>query len=440
MIRQCGTWTLTLFAMALTGTAAGATSSDDAARQVLTQLVAHDFAGVRARLTPQMAQAIASPEVLAGVWQQITGMVGQFQRVDAVESHPAAEGRTATTLHCTFDKGALDVNLAFDGQGRVAGLHFLPPKPLATAGDKGWSLPAYAEPERYQERDVLVGAPPLALPGKLTVPRGSGPVAAVVLVHGSGATDENETVGPTAPFHDLAVGLASRGIAVLRYQKRAFAHPQSFSGTRFTVREETTDDARAAVALLARTAGIDRGRIFVLGHSLGGMLAPRIAEQDPLVAGLVLLAAPARPLEELVLEQVTARGTPAEVAAAKQALQRIRDPKLAASDVVDFAGVAMPASYFLDLRSYSATQTAARLKLPILVLQGDRDIQVRPTDFAAWTRALRSNRRAQLKHYPTLTHLFAEGDGTLADYSRPSHVAASVITDIANFVAGAKPQ
>jgi dipeptidyl aminopeptidase/acylaminoacyl peptidase len=298
-----------------------------------------------------------------------------------------------------------------------------------------WSPPPYDVPERFAERDITVGAPPLALKGKLTVPNGAGPFPALVLVHGSGSTDENESVGAIAPFHDLAVGLGSRGVAVLRYQKRSFAHPQAFKPpARYTVREETIDDAHAAVALLAATEKINRRRIFVLGHSLGGMLAPRIAEHEPRVAGLVILAGSTRPLEEIVVEQMKARGTPDEVKAAEASLRRVRDPKLAPGDDVDFLGQMLPATYFLNLRGYAPAELAARLDVPLLVLHGDRDIQVSLADFEGWRRALAARPRARLKRYPTLTHLFVEGAGTVADYEKPSHVAPEVIDDILAFI------
>jgi hypothetical protein len=406
----------------VTQPARAAEPNDGQARKVLAQLVAHDFAAVRAHMTPQMTAAVTSDPMLAGLWQQFTGAVGDFQRVDSTQTKPMA-GLTTTLLHCTFSHGPLDVLLVFDGQDRLAGLQF---PPLAA-----WSPPAYAEPGRFDERDVTVGAAPFALAGKLTMPHGAGPFAAVVLVHGSGPNDENETIGPNQPFHDLALGLASRGIAVLRYQKRTRVYPKA---TYATVRDETTDDARAAVALLAKTPKIDRARIFVLGHSLGAMLAPRIAENNPLVAGLVIMAGPTRPLEDVVVEQMTARGTPEMVAAAKAARERIRDPKLAPDDIIDFIGVKISASYFLDLRHYSPADAAAKLAIPILVLQGDRDIQVRPVDFAGWRKALAARPHAKLVHYPKLTHLFTEGEGTVADYDKPGHVAPEVIEDIVDFV------
>ena len=406
-----------------------AAEPEGAARAVVAELVAHDFAAVRERMTPQMAAAVSSPELLAAAWEHFAGPLGKFDRVVSVATETKGERRVAT-LHCGFERGPLDVRLAFDESGRLGGLMFPPVAPSVA-----WSPPPYAIAGRFDERDVTVGAAPLALEGKLTVPRGAGPFPAVVLVHGSGATDENETVGPIRPFQNLAVGLASRGVAVLRYQKRSFAHPEAFAPpARFTVREETIDDARAAVALLASTAKIDGRRIFVLGHSLGGMLAPRIADGDARVAGLVILAGTTRPLEEIVLEQIKARGTPEQVKAAEASLRRVRDPKLAPADTVDFVGGKMPASYFLDLRGYRPGERAAKLDLPILVLQGDRDIQVRLTDFEGWQRALSARPRAQLKRYPTLTHLFTEGVGTLADYEKPAHVAQPVVEDVAAFI------
>src|SRR5690606_22442643 len=120
---------------------------------------------------------------------------------------------------------------------------------------------------------------------------------------GSGPQDRDETVGANRPFLDIARGLAAEGIAVLRYDKRTRVHPAGFSGGDFDVDDETTDDAVAAVAALGGVEGIDPDRIFVLGHSQGGMLAPRIAQRSGKVAGLVLLAAPARPLLDLLLEQ-----------------------------------------------------------------------------------------------------------------------------------------
>ena len=407
-----------------------AAEPEGAARAVVAELVAHDFAAVRARMTPQMVAVVSSPELLAAMWQQFAGPLGKLNSVESVATETQGERRVAM-VHCAFEHGPLDVRVAFDATGHLVGLMFPP-----VASSVAWSPPPYATADRFDERDVTVGAAPLALKGKLAAClAASGRFPLWCWCTDRAPPTRTRRFGPIRPFQDLAAGLASRGVAVLRYQKRSFAYPQAVAPpARFTVREETIDDARAAAALLASTAQIDRRRIFVLGHSLGGMLGLRIADGDARVAGLVILAGSTRPLEEIVLEEVKARGTPDQVKAAEASLRHVRDPKLAPADTVDFLGVKMPATYFLDLRGYRPGEAAAKLDLPILVLQGDRDIQVRLADFEGWQRALSSRPRAQLKRYPTLTHLFTEGVGTLEDYDKPAHVAQPVIEDVAAFI------
>src|SRR4029079_4108127 len=169
---------------------------------------------------------------------------------------------------CEFANASLDLQVALTPAGEVGGLHIVP-TPV------GWTPPAYVTPSAFRTEDATGGTGPLSLPGTLTMPTGSGPFPAIVLVHGSGPNDRDESVGGVKVFRDLAEGLSSRGIAVLRYEKRTRAHPASFVG-HFTVNDETVDDAVAAAALLRSRHGIDPARLFVLGHSLGGMMAPRI--------------------------------------------------------------------------------------------------------------------------------------------------------------------
>lgn len=147
------------------------------------------------------------------------------------------------------------------------------------------------------------------LPGRLALPPGDGPFPAVVLVHGSGPNDEDETIGARKLFRDLAWGLAARNIATLRYVKRSRFQPEAFDPKRkATVKEEVIDDARAAVALLERDPRIARRAVFLLGHSLGGTLAPRIAQGGPPLAGLLIFAGSTRPLDELVRDQLRVIG------------------------------------------------------------------------------------------------------------------------------------
>ena len=122
-------------------------------------------------------------------------------------------------------------------------------------------------------------------------------------MHGSGPEDRDETVGGTKPFKDLAQGLASRGIAVLRYVKRTKQYPTLEAAPTMTA--ESVDDAVRAAELLRHEDGIDPKRILVLGHSQGGYVLPRIMQRDAKLAGVIVMAGNVRPLEELIVEQTS---------------------------------------------------------------------------------------------------------------------------------------
>src|SRR5690606_25277783 len=183
------------------------------------------------------------------------------------------------------DLAGVDATLAIGGAGQVGGLLYAPAAAPA---------PEAAPPEAdagYQEQDFSVGDGERALPGTLAMPAGASadaPVPAVVLVHGSGPHDRDETVGPNRPFLDIARGLAAQGIAVLRFDKRTQARPQDYADGKVTIDSETTDDAVIAVDALRKVPGVDPARVYVLGHSQGAMMAPRIAAKSGHVAGLVL--------------------------------------------------------------------------------------------------------------------------------------------------------
>lgn len=308
--------------------------------------------------------------------------------------------------------------------------------------------PTYAVPAAFHEQAVTVGAgTEWPLPATLTLPLGAGPFPAVVLVHGSGPNDRDETVGPNKPFQDLAWGLATEGVAVLRYDKRTYVHPQKLMARQsFTVKDETIDDALAAVALLRQTPGIDTKRIFVLGHSLGGMLVPRIglAAQDQ-IAGYIVLAGATRPLEDEWVRQyeylygLHGQLTPqeqAELDGYKQQAARIK--QLTATDAAHGKGLLLlaPPAYWLDLRGYFPPDLALKLHQPFLILQGERDYNVTMAAFHDWQHALDKRSNVSFKSYPKLDHLFLEGTGpaTDADYAHPRNIPKYVVDDIAAWI------
>jgi dienelactone hydrolase len=440
---------LFLIAQAVTAApqAAPAQDPEELARVFVEEMVAGKFEQAAARFDETVGKLMPASK-LAETWQGVQGQAGAFQKITGTLRRDA-QGYRIVFVTCQFASGPWNVRVAFDSADRIAGLFFVPVQPPAPP----WSPAASVKPDSFEERDVTVGEAPWALPGKLTMPKGAGPFAAVVLVHGSGPNDEDESFGANKPFKDLAWGLASRGIAVLRYVKRTRQYPQQMATLPgITVKEETVDDAVLAVEMLAKQPGIDPQRICIVGHSLGAMLTPRIAAADKSIAGIILMAGSVRPLGEIVVEQVRylsnldGKITEAEqkqIDAAEQFAREVRSPELTATQQVKMLGATIPGSYFLDLRAYHAAEVAATLNLPILILQGERDYQVRMTDFDGWEKALKNRRNVTLKSYPALNHLFiaGSGPGSPAEYDQPGHVADEVIQDIAEWIqsGGKKP-
>ena len=303
-------------------------------------------------------------------------------------------------------------------------------------GEVAWQRPSYSKPDSFTERAVTVGSDEWKLPGTLTVPAGNGPFPAVVLVHGSGPKDRDETVGGTKIFRDLAEGLASRGIAVLRYEKRTLQYRGKMAGLHgMTVAEEEVDDAMRAAELLRQQKEVDPKRVYVLGHGLGGYVAPRIAEEDGKVAGLILLGANARPLEDLALEQAEYVGVNAkDLEGIKAAVKRVKALEAGDADAPPLLG--MPATYLLDLKGYDPVALAKRVGIPVLVLQGERDFESTMKDFNLWKTGLAGRKDAVFHSYPALNHFFVagEGKGTEAEYRKPGHVAPEVIDEIAKWI------
>jgi dienelactone hydrolase len=413
------------------------------AKQVFQQIVAGQFDTVEARYNDSMSAAL-HPGTLASAWAKLLESAGSF---DSVTSANATKSQTfdVVVLVCKFEKGLIDAQIAFGPDGKLAGLHFGPHRePLPP-----WVAPAYVKPDTFTEQPLTLVNGKYELPGTLTMPKGDGPFPAVVLLQGSGPHDEDETVGPNKPFKDVAWGIASNGIAVFRYTKRTqkYGAQSSDDPQKLTVDDETISDARAAVLLLAKQAKIDSKRIFLVGHSLGAYVEPRIATGDAEIAGIVMLAGNTRPMEQLLVDEIhyvlaSTGAAPSadeqkQVAVLEESAKKIESPDLKPGDSITLLGSMMPASYWLDLRDYHPIAVAKELKIPILILQGGRDFQVPPaTNFEEWKAALGGQRNVTLKLYPELNHLFIAGTGPSLpqEYEKPGHVDERAIAEIATWV------
>lgn len=432
-----GTWTV---AQKLIPASAQAAALDPEQERLATRFLdlldAGGYEDALAMGTPKIQQGLSNGK-LRQAWEGVPATVGKRTS----RGQPRGEiidGQSVVSSRLQFGALALDARVVFDAKNAISGFWIVPASDVPTATAKKTDA-------SHRERELSIGVRRIALPATLTLPKGDGPFPAVILVHGSGPHDRDETIGPNKPFLDLADGLADHGIAVLRYEKRTKAHPDAFANGTFTVDDETVNDALAAVALLRTQDDIDARHIFVAGHSLGALMAPRIGQRDPAIAGLILLAAPASKLEDIVVRQTRylarlQRQSDAEIDKALAAIELQRQAvKHLADNVAPGTSLllGLPASYWRDLNGYDPIATARLIKQPMLILQGGRDYQVTPADeFSQWRTAFATNPRVELIEYPTLGHAFMPGGDPPGpkDYLLPAHVDGKVIDDIAAWI------
>jgi pimeloyl-ACP methyl ester carboxylesterase len=244
-------------------------------------------------------------------------------------------------------------------------------------------------------------------------------------------------------FYDLALGLAANGIATYRYHKRFNVYPE-LQKTAFTVQDETVNDALAAVRQILADTSLPTGKVFVFGHSLGGYAAPMIGDSLPDIAGLILGAAPARKIEDVLEYQFQYFRETGSVTKwqyllynpmHKKRVAKIRKGKFKKGSKPML--VYMPGSFFKSVANYDPAENASKQEIPLLVLQGEKDFQVTMVDFDMFKDKLQNRKNTAFISYPTLNHLFMTSTmekPTTVEYFVPSNVSYSVINDISVWI------
>jgi len=301
------------------------------------------------------------------------------------------------------------------------------------------------DPQRYSIRNIKIkiGSTPYPLDGVLCLPKGLVDPPVVIMVQGSGQSDYDETISLTNPFKDIAEGLAKQGIATLRFNKRYYQYPRT-APTDITIEDEVLNDVALAIRFAKENEYTKNSSFYVLGHSLGGMLAPYIAQTHSEVAGIIILAGTPRKLEDVILDQNIAaieamtNKTTAEkqalIASVQTMVDKVKDLK-DGDPLINIFGV--PSSYWLSLNKIDTPAIAKSLSIPMMVVQGSADFQVSPdVDYQAWQDLLADKSNVTFKLYDKLNHLFivTNGKKDITEYSKRGSVDKQVIADIAAWI------
>lgn len=403
-------------------------------RQHIQNALNGDFETIVTNMNSEAATQI-NASTLAESWLAMTKEL-EYKGILSAD-YVEVQGVDCVIILLDYSKIALRVGFRFDKDDRISSIAATY-APLPSAETESQQF------DKYFGMPVQIGDPKYPLDGRLLLPKSSADVPVVILVHGSGSSDMNETIGgaENTPFADLALGLAEHGIASIRYNKRYYQYPQTATPT-LTVWDEVIKDVNAAIALAREIAGIDKNRIFIIGHSLGGMLAPQIAKENQDIAGFVSLAGSPRKLEDIILDQnkaaISALKNPEadKQAVLENIVKLVNQVKNLTRESPHETIFTMNSEYWLSLNETNPQTFVNKLTSPMLFLQGAEDFQVSPeADFALWQTLLNGNENAQFKLYPGLNHLFMRSSGKkdLSEYNTKAHIEEQVIEDIANWI------
>lgn len=372
------------------------------------------------------------------MWESLPKYVGEYKSYSDLRTEKK-DTLEIIMARFAFEKTKLDMQLSINKFKKIDGLFFTPAKSNAA-----YTYPEYAQPTKFYETKLSVKTGTFVLPGILCVPNNITNPPVVILLAGSGPNDKDETIGGNKVLKDLALGLATNGIASLRYDKRTLTYGKELLAGDFGLNEEVIEDAVSAAEILKANPLTKDSKIFVLGHSLGGMSAPLVASKSKLVNGIILLAGNARPLEDLLLEQYTyifgldslTNEEKKELENLRTEIKTLKDPKLLKNAKANDLPMGLKSSYWKTFVNYKQLEVVKKIKQPVLVLQGERDYQVTMVDFNLWKQNLSNDPKNQFISYPDLNHLFMTGTGkaTPAEYEKAGNVKEKVILDIVSWI------
>jgi hypothetical protein len=380
---------------------------------------------------------------LVETWTGQSRDLGRFRAV--VDSKPTLKGRTRyTDVECEWERGRRTLQVILDENLRVTGLLWMP---LPTLSPEGAVAPPPAVDDSLRYIEGKVGREPWTMPGTLTLPK-EGPVkAGALLIHDAGNEDRDATAGVNKPFRELAMGLARKGVAVLRYDKRTYFYETKLLSTATTIQDEVLDDALLALNGLRGRKELEGVPIYVVAHGFGGTLAPQIAALDGKVAGIVLLGGVARSIEEVIAGFIdyNASFVPEEAreertAGSREKLNALRTRTLPPTDVI----LGVKASYWYDLADQDSDVAIGRaLAFPgrILVIQGGRDFIATIEDFKLWQAGLSKHPQATFQLFDDLNHVMAKGRGKASSLENmvPKPLDTRVIDLIADWCTKSVP-
>ena len=358
----------------------------------------------------------------------ILSSAGKFEKYADIITNEN-EDYVSAKAFLKYKKKGICINLFLDLSGDIDGIRL-----------DYCTVPTFTK--NYTEQYVAVGK--YSLHGLLTLPKDVEKPPVVILIADSGNIDMDSTIYSNKPFANIAHGLAKKGIATLRFNKRYNQYSKLASNS-YSIKDDILEDANSAIELMMKDKRIDNNNIFIIGHGLGGSLTPKIAKDNPKVRGIISLAGSPRHYADVIYDQYVC-----EIGASNlkdnDKLQEINQTEKDVEKIKSLkkGGVGLilgySKTYWKSLNNIDIENIVTQIDTPMLFLQGKDDFQIySAVDFSKWKEILKDKKNCSFIEYKGLNHYFIKSNGkditeAADEYKIKGKVNSDVINDIAKWI------
>jgi hypothetical protein len=393
------------------------------------------------QLGDEIMQRRTTPDRFQGIWESLAAINGDLNEVGST-AYLYLDTMHVTTTKLKFKNASIGLRLSFDTSWKMAGLYVVDAEPI-------YNIPNYVNTFGFYEIKIPFG--PTGFEGEaiLTVPIQQKKYPCVIIIGGSGPIDKDATIGPNKIYKDFSWGLAAKGVASVRFDKRTKnyfgkimeAHK---NGKYYTIEQEYLEDIKEIIAKTMKKSAIDAKRVYLLGHSQGAGLMPLFLKQNSKIAGAIMAAGNYTSMPNLMQYQFDYLMPMQVKTKADSAIfdnLRAQAKNAAKSNLPNtFPNDSLPAmypfSYWNYMNKIDLIKLAKSNKKPVFIIQGERDYQVPISEYNFWKEALQTKNNYTFNSYKKLNHLFLEGEGKSVpnEYFLRSNVPEYVIDDISKWI------
>jgi uncharacterized protein len=439
----------TLFGIPLSKNDIQTKLAEQTTNTALSCLRTGNWVNLRQQFVP-LLRYFVTEQLLEKGWKLFEVMFGPIEHVGS-PTYSCGWFILTATVPVSFKRAKMNATLQMTPTGHLFGLNFSPQLPST------WKTPSYVtDTTALRNTNMRFGTGLFKVGGTLTLPAGkpSERYPCVVLLGGSGPTDRDSSIGALKPFKDIALGLASNNnIAVCRIDKTSLALRLWYRLFRRNKQGITLTGeygyALDAIRRIKSNPDIRSDKVYILGHSLGGLMAAHLAAVEDSVAGCILMATPSESIYRCAIRQfryIASLGEGDDNDGSRSLLSDAEElgkqaaiadsPTLSLDTPADQLPFGIGPAYWLECRALNPANTTQQINKPILILQGGRDYQVTVDDCKSLHASLEGNKNAEFRLYDSLNHCFVTGNGPSgpAEYNLPGNVEWEVVQDISEWV------